>query len=71
MVSEKSKNRVFRGIGASPGIVIGEARVARNRVVVVEAPVAAEDIPAEIGRFHAALPRTNARWWTRTRCNSD
>jgi len=55
MVSEKSKNRVFRGIGASPGIVIGEARVARNRVVVVEAPVAAEDIPAEIGRFHAAL----------------
>lgn len=55
MVSEKSKNRVYRGIGASPGIVIGEARVARNRVVVVEAPVAAEDIPAEIGRFHAAL----------------
>jgi phosphotransferase system enzyme I (PtsI) len=56
MVSEKSKNRTFRGIGASPGIVIGEARVAdRNRVVVVESSVAVDDIPAEIGRFHAAL----------------
>ena len=58
MVSEKNKNRMFHGIGASPGIVIGEARVAdRSRVVVVEKPIAAEEIPAEIGRFHAALAK--------------
>jgi len=56
MASEKSKNRIFRGIGASPGIVIGEARVAdRNRVVVVETTVPAAEIASEIERFHDAL----------------
>lgn len=59
MVSEKSKNRLYRGIGASPGIVIGEARVAdRTKVVVVEASVTAAEIPGEIARFHAALQRS-------------
>ena len=55
MVLEKSEQRIFQGIAASPGIVIGEARVAdRSRVVVVESSVSADEIPAEIGRFHEA-----------------
>ena len=56
MVLEKSKQRIFQGIGASQGIVIGEARVAdRNRVTVVESPVPPDGIPGEIERFHRAL----------------
>lgn len=56
MVLEKSEQRIFQGIAASPGIVIGEVRVAdRSRVVVVESTVSADEIPAEIGRFHEAL----------------
>jgi phosphotransferase system enzyme I (PtsI) len=56
MVLEKSEQRIFQGIAASPGIVIGEVRVAdRSRVVVVESSVSADEIPAEIRRFHAAL----------------
>jgi phosphotransferase system enzyme I (PtsI) len=58
MVSEKTKNRIYQGTGASPGIVIGEARVAdRTRVVVVERAVPADEIAGEIERFHAALLR--------------
>jgi phosphotransferase system enzyme I (PtsI) len=58
MVSEKSKNRTYHGIGASPGIVIGEARVAdRTKVVVVETSVPADEVSGEIERFHAALRR--------------
>jgi len=58
MVSEKTKNRIYQGTGASPGIVIGEARVAdRTKVVVVERFVPAEEIAGEIERFHAALLR--------------
>jgi len=58
MVSEKSKNRIYRGIGASPGIVIGEARVAdRTKIVVVEISIPADDVAGEIERFHAALQR--------------
>lgn len=58
MVSEKSKNRIHRGIGASPGIVIGEARVAdRTKIVVVEISVPADEVAGEIERFHAALQR--------------
>jgi len=58
MVSEKSKNRTYQGIGASPGIVIGEARVAdRTKIVVVETSVAADEIAGEIERFFAALQR--------------
>lgn len=56
MVSEKSKNRVYHGIGASPGIVIGEARVSdRTKIVVTETAVTAGEITGEIERFHIAL----------------
>jgi len=56
---EKNDSRIYRGIGASPGIVIGEARVAdRSRVVVVETAISAEGIQAEIRRFHDALEKT-------------
>ena len=58
MGSEKSKNRMYQGIGASPGIVIGEVRVAdRTKVVVVETSIAADEIAGEIERFFAALHR--------------
>jgi len=58
MVSEKTKNKIYQGTGASPGIVIGEARVAdRTRVVVVERAVPADEIAGEIERFYAALLR--------------
>lgn len=56
MVSEKSKNRIYHGIGASPGIVIGEARVAdRTKIVVMETSVTADEIAGETERFHVAL----------------
>jgi phosphotransferase system enzyme I (PtsI) len=56
MGSEKSNNRIFQGIGASPGIIIGEARVAdRSRVSVVEVPISPTEIPSEIERFKKAL----------------
>ncbi len=56
MVSEKSKNRIYHGIGASPGIVIGEARVAdRTKIVVVETAISFDEVAGEIKRFHAAL----------------
>lgn len=49
---------MYQGIGASPGIVIGEARVAdRTKVVVVETSVAVDEISGEIERFFAALQR--------------
>ncbi|MRR05496.1 MAG: phosphoenolpyruvate--protein phosphotransferase [Deltaproteobacteria bacterium] len=58
MVSEKSKNRIYRGIGASPGIVIGEARVAdRTKIAVVEVAIPADEVAGEIQRFHAALQK--------------
>jgi len=58
MVSEKIKNRRYQGTGASPGIVIGEARVAdRTKVVVVERSVSVDEIAGEIERFHVALLR--------------
>ncbi len=61
MGSEKSNNRIFHGTGASPGIVIGEARVAdRSRVSVVEVAIAPEEIPSEIERFKKALEEAKA-----------
>lgn len=52
---------VFQGIGVSPGIAIGEVRVAdRCRVAVVEVPVAPEEVTSEIGRFHSALETAKA-----------
>src|SRR5574342_605102 len=56
MASVNSNNRIFHGIGASPGIIIGEARIAdRSRVSVVETPIAPAEIPSEIERFQKAL----------------
>ncbi len=56
MALEKSEQRIFQGIAASPGIVIGEVRVAdRSRVVVVESLISVDEIPSEIGRFYEAL----------------
>lgn len=56
MASEKINNRTFHGVGASPGIVIGEVRIAdRSRVSVIELPIAPEEIPVEIQRFEKAL----------------
>ncbi len=59
MDSERNNTRIFKGIGASPGIVIGEARVAdRSRVVVVETSIPSENVQSEIQRFHEALETT-------------
>jgi phosphoenolpyruvate-protein phosphotransferase (PTS system enzyme I) len=59
MVSEKNNNRIFQGVGASPGIVIGEALVAdRSRVVVVETSIADAEIPDEITRFKESLRKS-------------
>jgi phosphotransferase system enzyme I (PtsI) len=56
MASEKNSNIIFHGIGASPGIVIGEARVAdRNRVSVVEVPISPAETESETERFMKAL----------------
>ncbi len=58
MVSAKSENLIFHGIAASPGIVIGEARIAdRSRVSVVEALIDSAEVPAEIDRFRLALAK--------------
>lgn len=55
---EKNRERIFRGVGASPGIVIGEAWVAdRGRVAVVETEISHEEVPAEIERFKNALEK--------------
>jgi phosphotransferase system enzyme I (PtsI) len=56
MASEKNNNILFHGVGASPGIVIGEARIAdRTRVSVVETPISPDEIGAETKRFMKAL----------------
>lgn len=58
MDSAKINNRVMQGIGASPGIAIGQARIAdRSRVKVIEEPVTREQIPIEAERFKNALTR--------------
>ena len=56
MGSVKINNKIMQGIGASPGIAIGQARIAdRSRVKVVEEPVTREQIPVEAERFKSAL----------------
>jgi phosphotransferase system enzyme I (PtsI) len=56
MVLEKTNNRVFKGIGASPGIVIGEARIAdRSHVAIIEVSISELEVPAEIDRFKKSL----------------
>ncbi len=59
MGSVKINNRLIKGIGASPGIAIGQARIAdRSRVKVVEEQVDQEQVPAEVERFKSALKRS-------------
>lgn len=61
MGSEKNNTRIFHGVGASPGIVIGEARIAdRSRVAVVEVPIDPAEVPSEIMRVRKALDETKA-----------
>lgn len=58
MGSAKIDNRVLHGIGASPGIAIGQVRITdRSRVVVVEEVVPREQIPDEVTRFKKAVVR--------------
>ncbi|HEX2769151.1 MAG TPA: phosphoenolpyruvate--protein phosphotransferase [Geobacteraceae bacterium] len=58
MGSVKIKNRLLQGIGASPGIAIGQVRITdRSRVTVLEEPVPKEQVPVEIERFKNALTR--------------
>ncbi|AJE03012.1 phosphoenolpyruvate--protein phosphotransferase [Geobacter pickeringii] len=61
MDSVRSDSRIFRGIGASPGIAIGTVRMTdRGRVVVAETAIAPEEVPHEVERFTAALSKARA-----------
>lgn len=58
MVSAKSNNLILNGIGASPGIAIGIARITdRSRVAVAEQEIDPADKPAEMDRFRQAVDR--------------
>jgi len=58
MALGKINNRLMQGIGASPGIAIGQVRITdRSRVVVLERAVAKEEVPEEIERFRSALAK--------------
>jgi phosphoenolpyruvate-protein phosphotransferase (PTS system enzyme I) len=58
MGSAKSNNRLLQGVGASPGVTIGQVRITdRSRVVVIEERIDVADIPAEVTRFKDALLR--------------
>jgi phosphotransferase system enzyme I (PtsI) len=58
MALGKIDNRLMQGIGASPGIAIGQVRITdRSRVVVSERGVAKEEVPLEIERFRSALAK--------------
>lgn len=55
MGSEKT-NITYRGVGVSPGVVIGTAKVAdRARVTVVEMKISATEVTHEVGRFNDAV----------------
>jgi phosphotransferase system enzyme I (PtsI) len=56
MALEKSNNISLKGIGASPGIAIGQVRITdRSRLVVHERSIAREEIPQEIERLCSAI----------------
>ncbi|MSM40876.1 MAG: phosphoenolpyruvate--protein phosphotransferase [Geobacter sp.] len=56
MDSVRSNNRELQGVGASPGVAIGRARLTdRSRVAVHEEYLQQPEIPSEIERFMAAL----------------
>ncbi len=53
--------RVFTGVAASPGIVVGRLQVVdRQRLAVTEYPVSADGVAAEIARLKAAIAVTRA-----------
>ncbi len=53
------QERVFRGIGASPGVAIGKAFIFDcEEVVVIKRRIDAAQVPLEIARFEDALIRT-------------
>ena len=58
MALGKINTKLMQGIGASPGIAIGQVRITdRSRVVVLERAVAKEEVPEEIERFRSALAK--------------
>ena len=55
-------NRVFHGISASPGIVVGPVRLLRWEVPEVPHRIIDDDqIDSEIARFHEAVERARQR----------
>jgi phosphotransferase system enzyme I (PtsI) len=59
MGSAKNNMRVFTGIAASPGIVVGRLKVVdRRRLVVNELSVAEEQVAAEVERLRQAIADT-------------
>jgi phosphotransferase system enzyme I (PtsI) len=62
MVSERTEiaqDTILVGIGASPGIAIGEAYLLnRTRVAVLERPITPEEVPEEVQAFQAAVEKS-------------
>lgn len=55
----RMQERVFRGIGASPGVAIGKAFIFDSEeVVAIKRRIDAAQVPLEIARFEDALIRT-------------
>lgn len=55
----RPQERVFRGIGVSPGVAIGKAFIFDSEeVVVLKRHIGAKQVPLEIARFEDALIRT-------------
>lgn len=63
MSTERARNEItFKGIGVSPGVARGDIHVVRDDFDdVVRYRIEPADIPAEIGRFEAALIQTRAQ----------
>jgi len=58
MALGKINNRIMQGVGASPGIAIGQVRKTdRSRVVVHERVVEKGQVPEEIERFRTAIAK--------------
>jgi|ADurb_Cas_03_Slu_FD_contig_81_93150_length_2067_multi_2_in_0_out_0_1 phosphotransferase system enzyme I (PtsI) len=57
--SSRPQERVFHGIGVSPGVAIGKAFIFdTEEVVVIKRHIDAAQVPVEIARFEDALIRT-------------
>jgi len=53
--------RTVRGVAASDGIAIGQARVLVPRVVVIDRPISADTVPAEVSRLRQAVIATDGQ----------